>query len=201
MVRNLIGFVTGSGPGTGDYFLRLLSNELSVNQPVVIYNVPYPIGGSVKEQQKAIDVIKGLGCSHICILCNSAHKTKKHLDFRGLVFIDLISMACKYIKTKLINQDRVGILTYDNSTTISLYQDNLCNIDLVAPLREDGEIVTETILMARKEVSNNYSSINARLLKITVSLKCNYVIAGCTDLPYLLHATDTPSFQVIDSQG
>lgn len=208
--RATIGVIGGMGPdATVDFFAKLVAASHGERDQdhlrVLIDNDP-----SVPDRTAAIEgrgpspaphlarMAQGLisqGATVLVMPCNSAHAFAEAIVTAagGVPFLDLIETTVAATTRRLPGVRRVGLLATDGTLTARLYHDAYAraSVEALAPLGDDQANVMAAIYAVKRGGANEGELARLRLAcERLLERGAEALIAGCTEIPLLLHEGD-----------
>jgi len=206
----VIGVIGGLGPdATLDFYAKLLAaTPASCDQEhlrVIIYSNP-----KIPDRNRAVagegespgpDIaatacaLERAGAQLLCMPCNTAHAfVTEVLATTKLPFISIIDAALAELQALHPPVQRVGLLCADGGRRARVYEDALERIGIDAVLLDDADQAALMQLIygvkagRRSETERRATAALARTL---VANGAQALIAGCTEVPLLMSASDT----------
>lgn len=155
--------------------------------------------------------LKELGCTEICMCCNTAHYAIDLLEEKTNVkFINLLDLVAK----KIGGGKRVGLMVSEGLKKEKLYDKYFRNIasdiQVIYPNEEYQALVTKGICNAKNKIrfenpkdniEHPYNCFN-RVVDYFISQEVDCIVAGCTDICNVYTPNDLQlknNIQYIDS--
>ncbi len=159
--------------------------------------------------------LKELGCSALCLCCNTAHYAVEELEsLIGLPFINIIAETAKEINKR--GYKKVAVMCTDGCLKTNLYgkyfHDYAPNVEILYPDVDGQAMVTKGICNAKnssryleKDNPENPTRIFAKLCDaiLTNNPDCDCIVGGCTDISNVFcpnkicHADYVDSLQIL----
>ncbi len=220
-----IGVLGGMGPGSSVVFTELLvglnknAKKDQDHPPFIHYSnslIPPRIEylteateSPIPEMVRSLETLRLAGADFGVIVCNTAHIFIEEIR-KGtqLPILSLIEETAKYIKEKLPQMKRVGLLATDQTIQYEIYKKPLVaeGLELVVPDPKYQELVTKSIFdnsVGIKALGIEVSAeVNDWLSKVMRHLKedkgLDGVILGCTEVSMVASLKNFPGVIAID---
>jgi aspartate racemase len=210
-MSKMIGILGGMGPEATIYIFRLIVELTKVEKdqdhiPIIIFNNPkIPdrtaaiVRGGPSPLPYLIDsavFLEKAGADFILMPCVTAHyfykEIVKHIT---IPFLHLLEESVWYVKRELDHVRRIGLLATDGTVQSGLFQEffNKNGIEIVVP-KKDGQNLLMKALYQKEGVKAGYKEFpKEMILQVLQQLirdKVEGVIAGCTEIPLVIHQSD-----------
>ena len=207
----VVGVIGGLGPdATLDFYGKLLAATPAAQDQdhlrvVIDSNPKIPdrnraLAGDGESPGPALAasarVLESAGAQLLCMPCNTAHAFIA--DIRGataLPFVSIVESALAEVQALRPPVRRVGLLTANGGRRARVYEDALAGAGLDAAVLDDAEQgrLMELIygIKAGKRGDVQHIAMIA-LAQRLVARGAQVLVAGCTEVPLLMSATDIP---------
>lgn len=203
--KKVVGIIGGMGPlATADLFLKIIRNtparcdqeHLRIvidNNPGIPDRTAYVVGKGADPRGLLVETarnVESMGASFLAIPCNTAHFF--HADIQAAVKVPVLhimkEVAC-YLHGKV---KTAGILASTGTLKTRLYEDGLAAMGMTAvvPSGHDQEEVMDCIYGVKAGDLVKSRELALRSGEKLVSMGAQAVIAGCTEIPLVLHEGD-----------
>lgn len=136
--------------------------------------------------------LEAAGADFLVLVCNTAHGWLDRAQQRvSIPFVSIIDETVRVIGTRYPNVKNVGILATPACLELGLYQDALENAGLTALPVEDASRKELMMLIDRVKAGEQDKAVSNGMATIARSLieqGADAIIAGCTEIPLVLHA-------------
>lgn len=202
-----VGVLGGLGPAaTADFFSKFVTATPAVSDQdhlhVIIDNNP-----SVPNRNEAVagtgvspapvlaemaQRLEHAGADFLVMVCNAAHAFQDAItDAVHVPFVSIIEETSDAVKTQVPTGAKVGVLASSGCLDARLYQDALAARGLHALVPEgDSKDAFMTLLYRIKAGDNNVRDDMRQLAEGFVKQGAHAIIAGCTEVPLVLSASD-----------
>ncbi|MFI7709173.1 aspartate/glutamate racemase family protein [Nonomuraea sp. NPDC049480] len=207
----LVGILGGMGPAaTADFYDKLIrATPAETDQEhlrVVIWADPTVPdrtaalldGGAdpAPFMERGARALKEAGADLIAVPCNTAHAFLLGIGARlGVRIIHMIEETARHIEAMSPPVHRVGILATTGTVKARLYQDSLSRAGRSVVLPDAGEQAVIMRVIRDVKAGDTGPQVRRRISEITGALAARgaqAVVAGCTELPLVLHAETVP---------
>lgn len=202
----IIGVIGGMGPlATADFLAKLaVATPVSVEQdhlrvlvdsnPKLPDRVDAIAGTGPSPGPMLADMASGLeraGADFLVIACNTAHHFESHVrDAVAIPFVSIIEEACDECVRAHPQVSRVGVLATPGCIASGMYQRALAVRGLnavVLDTRCEVDFVRAVRAIKLEGIGGDAADTMKRLAQTLVDAGAELVIAGCTEVPLVLH--------------
>ncbi len=157
----------------------------------------------VPKMKMAIERLKSLGASVICMPCNTAHLLVNALSdtFESITFVHIVEAVRDRILEQFPDTTTIGLLATTASQSGKLYDQllNESDIQIVYPDNTHQKLVTDCIFSPEGIKAGYITESKLKLEQCVEHLKtkgAQVIVLGCTELPLALKHASLP---LIDS--
>lgn len=212
-MKKVIGILGGMGPeATADLFLKIIKSTRAEKDQdhirVVIDSNPeipdrtaFIMGQGPDPRPLLIETAKNvekMGASFIAIPCNTAHYFHSEIQAAvGIPVLHIMKEVASYLRGKVT---AAGLLASTGTVKTRLYDSALgeAGIATIVPDEDRQRKVMEAIYMVKAGKLEPARKVIIEQGMYLVSQGAQAVIAGCTEIPLILHEGDLP-VAVIDA--
>lgn len=211
--KRVVGVVGGMGPlATADLFQKIIQStpagrdqdHLRIvidDNPEIPDRTAFILGKGADPRPLLIATarnVERLGASFLAIPCNTAHFF--HADIQAAVRVPVLHIMKEVARHLHGKVTRAGILASTGTLHTRLYEDNLASfgIDAVVPSGPGQDEVMDSIYSVKAGDLVKGRELALRAGEKLVSMGAQAVIAGCTEIPLVLHDGDL-AVPVIDA--
>jgi aspartate racemase len=209
--RRTVGVIGGLGPAaTADFFFRLVSrtearrdqDHLHIiidNNPLIPdRNAARKGGGPSPAPDLAASAqrLESAGAEILCMACNTAHAYER--DIRAAIrrpFLSMIDATLEETSRRCPQARTVGVLAVDACLEAELYQKSLAAGGRSAVILEGGAqasfMTAINAIKAGEAGDEPARRMRAAVQELTLQ-GAEAIIAGCTEIPLVLHSRDAP---------
>ncbi|HHY75192.1 MAG TPA: amino acid racemase [Firmicutes bacterium] len=203
--RKTVGILGGMGPeATADLFMKIIKatpakkdqEHLRIvidNNPSIPDRTAYILGKGEDPTPFLIETAKNLekmGAGLIAMPCNTAHFFHRAIqEAVGVPVLHMMKEVAQVLRGKV---ERVGLLATTGTIKTGLYETHLgdAGISVIVPSPADQEEVMEAIYAVKGGDLERGREIALRQGAKLAAEGAQAVIAGCTELPLILHDGD-----------
>lgn len=217
MNKTIIGILGGMGPEASAKFYMDLTKRTKAKRDqdhyrvIIDSNVKIPdrslnimAGGEspVEEMKKSIDLFTFAKADVLVMTCMTSHHYMEELaNDSKIPILNAISLTCDYLKKKFQGQRmKVGILATNGSVKTRVF-DKYMDFELLYPSENAQKMVMAAIygdeslgivgIKNHKAGSNSVEKTSIKAVaKELIEEGANVIIAGCTEIPLVLHSSD-----------
>lgn len=140
--------------------------------------------------------LENAGADFLVMVCNSAHAFLEPIrQSTSIPFVSIIDESVREIERILPGARHVGVLATDGLIEAGLFQDALIDAGRVAVVPEGDELQQLMTLIHRIKAGDKGDDVAHGMASRAESLiarGAEVVIAGCTEIPLVLHADELP---------
>jgi len=200
------------GPqATVDFMAKLVSRtnaardqdhiRLIVDHNPTVPNRHEAIAGDRTEVSAALmDMARGLeraGADFLLMVCNTAHAFQQDIkDAVGIPFVGIVEEVVSELDSKWSDSRRVGVMAADGCLASGLYQRALREAGREPITWSDVELEQFMALLYQVKAGDALEKTRLRMEQLAQSLivrGAEVLIAGCTEIPLILHNSDATS--------
>jgi aspartate racemase len=146
---------------------------------------------------EALSLLERCGASQVAIPCSTAHYWFEELqEGSRLPIIHMIEAVAHSLQADGIPHGSVGLLATTGTICSDVYGKRMetMGYEVLCPDERDQAEVMSMIRCAKAGVTEEYEGSIRRLSEKLFKRGCQRVILGCTELPLLLHPSETQEF-------
>ena len=203
--KKVIGIIGGMGPlATADLFQKIVESTPAKrdqdhprividNNPEIPDRTAYILSKGADPRPLLIATarnVERMGASFLAIPCNTAHYF--HADIQAAVNIPVLHIMKEVAKHLSGKVKKAGILASTGTLQTRLYEDSMhhAGIEALVPSGSDQDQVMEAIYGVKAGDLAKGRELALRCGQRLVSMGAEAVIAGCTEIPLVLHEGD-----------
>lgn len=211
--KKVIGIIGGMGPlATADLFQKIVESTPAKrdqdhprividNNPEIPDRTAYIVGKGADPRPLLIATarnVEKMGASFLAIPCNTAHFF--HPDIQGAVSVPVLHIMKEVAKHLSGKVKKAGILASTGTLQTRLYEDGLreAGIEAIVPSGLAQDEVMAAIYGVKAGDLVKGRELALKCGQALVSMGAQAVIAGCTEIPLVLHDGDL-AVPVIDA--
>ena len=207
--RKTVGVIGGLGPeATLDFFAKVLAKthaatdqehlHLIINNRPDVPNRNEAVAGTGPSPGPALAEnarsLKAAGADFLVMVCNAAHAFQKDITSTvDLPFVSIIEETVQATLEQVPGVKKVGVLGSSGCLDARLYQDAFAERGVTTFVPEGENRDSFMNLLYRIKGGDKGNEVKAEMLKLAHALieeSAEAVIAGCTEVPLVLFATD-----------
>ncbi len=205
VTKKVVGIIGGMGPeATADLFLKIVKSTPAAkdqdhlrivvdNNPEIPDRTAFILGKGADPRPLLIETarnVEKMGADFMVIPCNTAHYF--HGDIQSAVRVPVLHIMKEVAKMLSGKIQRAGILASTGTLRTRLYEDHLTQVGIasVVPAGGDQEDVMAAIYGVKAGDLKKGRELALRAGEKLVAQGAQAVIAGCTEIPLVLHDGD-----------
>lgn len=203
--KKVIGIIGGMGPlATADLFTKIVESTPAKkdqdhprividNNPEIPDRTAHMLGDGADPRPLLIATarnVEKMGASFMVIPCNTAHFF--HPDIQAAVNVPVLHIVKEVARHLSGKVKRVGLLASSGTLQTHLYEDGLreAGIESIVPTGADQDAVMDAIYGVKGGDLKKGRELSLQIGVKLVSMGAEAVIAGCTEIPLVLHDGD-----------
>ena len=203
--KKVIGVIGGMGPlATADLFRKIVESTPAKrdqdhprividNNPEIPDRTAYILGKGADPRPILIETarnVERMGASFMAIPCNTAHFF--YPDIQAAVNVPVLHIMTEVAKHLSGKVKKAGVLASTGTLSTRLYEDGLrqAGIEALVPTGADQDEVMDAIYAVKGGDLVKGRELALRCGQRLVSMGAQAVIAGCTEIPLVLHEGD-----------